>query len=101
MLADPESVALLSELIRVSAELRAANRTGQAGCLWLAQVSALAFGSDQDLPGLIAALRHDEPGAEKGLESWSNGLSERFALTGRIGEVREVLHFGPADLEFP
>jgi hypothetical protein len=98
---DPESVALLSELIRVSAELHSSGRGDQTASLWLAQISALAFGYGDQRTELFEALRRDEAGASAALETWAGRAAERGGATQEFGEVRDVLHFGPADLESP
>lgn len=94
ILEDAESVLLLSDLIRASAELHATGRVESVPSLWLAQISALAFGSDLNLAALIQALRRGDQGAERALDDWSQALAERSGTGGRIGEVRDVLHFG-------
>jgi hypothetical protein len=100
-LGDDRAVGLLSDLIRISGELHAAGRGADAEELWLAQVLAVAFGSDGHLVEATAALRAGSPGATGQLEAWSARTADRSAAGRRIGEVREVLHFGSAGLEFP
>jgi hypothetical protein len=98
---DPEAVALLSELIRISAELHSAGRGEQTPSLWLAQISALAFGSDPSRGELVDALRGGAAGAPEALETWAGRLAQRCGAAQEFGEMRDVLHSGPADLEFP
>lgn len=98
---DPEAVALLSDLIRISAELHSADRAEQVASLWLAQISALAFSSDPQRSMLLDALRSDAPGASEALETWAGRLAERGGAAQEFGKMRDVLHCGTADLEFP
>lgn len=98
---DPESVALLSELIRVSAELHSSGRGEQTADLWLVQISALVFGYDAQRADLIEALRKDDPAAAAALGAWAGRVAERGGAAQEFGEVRDVLHFGSADLESP
>jgi hypothetical protein len=100
-LGDDRAVGLLSDLIRISGELHAAGRGADADELWLAQVLAVAFGSDDDLVEATSALRAGSPGAAERLGTWSTRTAGRAGAGRRIGEVREVLHFGSAGLDFP
>jgi hypothetical protein len=100
-LGDDQSVALLSDLIRVSGELHAAGRADDVDELWLARIMALANGSDGELEQLTEALRQGSPGAAEGLRGWTDRVASESSGGERIGEVRDVLHFGSAGLEFP
>jgi hypothetical protein len=100
-LGDTRAVGILSDLIRFSGELHAAGRAGDTGSLWLAHLHALGWGTDAALPPLVAALRRGEVDARERLDAWSEAASRRAGAEGRIGEVREVLHFASAGLDFP
>jgi hypothetical protein len=100
-LGDDRAVGLLSDLIRISGELHAAGRGTDTGELWLAQVLAVGFGSDERLVEATVRLRAGSPGAPAELAAWSARVSGRSEAGRRIGEVREVLHFGSAGLDFP
>lgn len=78
---DPESVGILSDLIRVSAELRAEGRIETAEVLWVAQVMALSCGKDGKLEGLLATIGKAETGSTEGLMEWS----AKTAASHRIG----------------
>ncbi|MDQ2700050.1 MAG: hypothetical protein M3Y23_01840 [Actinomycetota bacterium] len=83
---DPESVGILSDLIRVAAGLRAEDRAEEAEVLWMAQLLALACGKDDDLQARIEALERGESGASEGLKEWSQKSAENHQL-GRAFEA--------------
>jgi hypothetical protein len=91
-LEDVESVRLLSELIRVSAELRSQGRCEDSGAVWLATVMALACGPDDEYDQLIAALARGEDGSREALESWSQCCGNENGLARNLREAREAIH---------
>ncbi|MGA7397129.1 MAG: hypothetical protein WBW62_06735 [Solirubrobacterales bacterium] len=95
---DPESVGILSDLIRVAAELRAEDRTEAAEALWLAQLLALSCGIDNDLPGRIGALEQRENGSIEGLKEWSENTAESHGLGRRFVSARNAIDFQPTNL---
>jgi hypothetical protein len=95
---DPESVGILSDLIRVAAELRAEDEEEMAEALWLAQLLALACGNDGDLPGLIEALQRRENGALRGLKEWSEQTAETNGLGRAFEAARNAIDFRPSNL---
>jgi hypothetical protein len=95
-LGDNESVRLLSDLIVVSAELRASGRAAHAEVFWMARILALTVGSVAQYPALAAALQADEAGSCEALERWTDGVAEANGIGRNIDEVRHLLHF-PSD----
>jgi hypothetical protein len=94
---DPESVGILSDLIRVAAELRAEGETDKAEALWLAQLLALSCGSDPDLPALIEALQHGENGSLEGLTEWSTKSASEHGLGRAFDAARKAIDSAPSN----
>ncbi len=94
-LGDVESVWILSELIRVSAELRSAGRRDDAEAMWVAANLALACGSDEQYERLAGALSAGDEGVRGALEEWSERSANTNDLGRILAEVREAIHFAP------
>lgn len=77
---DPESVGILSDLIRVAAGFRAAGEGDRAEALWLAQILALACGIDPARTALVEALRRSEPGSLEALNESSSAFAAEHGL---------------------
>ncbi len=90
---DIESVRILSDLIRVSAELRSSGRRREAETMWMAAAMALSCGSDEDYERLSKALTSSDEGATEALERWSDSLANTNGLGRILVEVREAIHF--------
>lgn len=97
-LEDPESVGILSDLIRVAAELRAEDETEKAEALWLAQLLALACGTSPDLPPLIAAVERRENASLQGLKEWSENTAETNGLGRAFEAAHNAIDFRPSNL---
>ena len=95
---DPESVGILSDLIRVAAELRAVEETELAESLWLAQLLALACGTGPDLPPLIDAVSRRESGSLQGLKEWSVNTAESHGLRRAFEAAHNAIDFRPSEL---
>lgn len=95
---DPESVGILSDLIRVAAELRAEDRAEEAEVLWLAQLLALSCGIDASLTARITALEEGETGSREGLKEWSENTAESNGLGRRFVSARNAIDFQPSNL---
>lgn len=78
---DLESTGILSDLIRVAAELQAAGRPDLAEILWLGQIVALSCGKEDLQADAVEALEANREGAAGALKEWS----ARTASTNRIG----------------
>jgi hypothetical protein len=83
---DLESTGILSDLIRLAAELQAAGRADQAEALWVSQIVALACGKDEDQQAALKALEAGEEGATETLVDWSR----RTADTNRLGREFDI-----------
>lgn len=88
---DPESVGILSDLIRVAAEFRAEGETEKAEALWLAQLLALACGIDAKQSALIEALMRGESGSLEALDEWSSRSAAEHGLGPAFGEARKAI----------
>lgn len=83
---DLESTGILSDLIRVAAELQASGRPDLAESLWLGQIVALACGKDEVQKEAVEALEVGREGAAEALSAWSaraaaaNGLGRAFDI---------------------
>jgi hypothetical protein len=94
-LGDPESVGILSDLIRVAAELAAAGETASAEAVWLAQLIALTGGPDEPQRGLVLALKKGEPGAVDALNEWSVQTAARNRIGRAFEAAREAIDLRP------
>jgi hypothetical protein len=92
---DVESTGLLSDLIRLSADLHAAGAESSAEALWAAQILALSCGSDRSLPPLLAALPDGGDEARTALEDWSGRTAESHGMGRALSEARQAIHFRP------
>ena len=92
-LADDESVRLLSDLIRVSAELRSGGRRSEAELMWLAAIVALSCGSDAQYERLREQLSAGDRVALGALADWSEGRAKSHGLGRILAEAREAIHF--------
>lgn len=95
---DPESVGILSDLIRVAAELRAEDETEMAEELWLAQLLALACGSSPELKALIASVERRENRSLEGLKEWSKNTAETAGLGRAFQVAHNAIDFRPTNL---
>ena len=90
---DVESVRILSDLIRVSAELRSNGRRDESETMWVAAAMALSCGSDEDYERLSKALPASGAAVTEALEEWSDSLANTNGLGRILVEVREAIHF--------
>ena len=94
---DLESTGILSDLIRVAADLQAAGRPDLAEILWLGQIVALACGKDESCAASVDALDSGRAGAAEALAAWSadqartNGLGREFDI------ARTAIDSGPSN----
>lgn len=79
-LEDPESVGILSDLIRIAAGFRAVGEADRAEALWLAQLLALACGIEPEQTALVEALRRGEEGSLEALNEWSSASAAEHGL---------------------
>ena len=77
---DPESVGILSDLIRIAAGFRAVGDAASADALWMSQILALSCGIDPAQAELVEALRRGEEGSLEALNGWSSASAEEHGL---------------------
>jgi len=94
---DPESVGILSDLIRVAAELRAEDETEMAETLWLAQLLALACGTSPEVSALIEAVERRENGSIQGLKEWLENTAETNGLGRAFEAAHNAIDFRPTN----
>lgn len=88
-LEDLESTGILSDLIRVAAELQASGRQDLAEVLWLGQIVALACGMDDTQKQAVKALEAGQTGAAEALSAWSAGTAATNGL-GRAFDIAQT-----------
>ncbi|MBK5232172.1 MAG: hypothetical protein JJE13_04220 [Thermoleophilia bacterium] len=88
---DPESVGILSDLIRIAAGFRAVGEAARAEALWLAQLLALACGIDPAQKALVEALRRGEPGSLEALNEWSSASAAEHGLGRAFDAARKAI----------
>ncbi|MGK2955840.1 MAG: hypothetical protein ACSLFI_09260 [Solirubrobacterales bacterium] len=94
---DPESVGILSDLIRVAAELRAEGETEKAEALWMAQLLALSCGPEPALPPLIEALQQGESDSLEGLKEWSEKFASGHGLSRAFDTALKAIDSAPSN----
>ncbi|MBK5111259.1 MAG: hypothetical protein JJE10_07835 [Thermoleophilia bacterium] len=94
-LGDPESVGILSDLIRVAAELEADQDPAAAEGVWLAQLIALSSGPDERQRSLISAIQSGDSGALAALNLWSAETAERHGIGRAFEAAREAIDLRP------
>lgn len=94
---DLESTGILSDLIRVAAELQAAARPDLAEQLWLAQSVALACGKSDLQTRLTAALEAGDEGAPGALADWSAEMASTHGLGRAFDIARTAIDSRPSN----
>ena len=92
-LEDLESVGILSDLIRIAADLQARGEPAQAERLWPIQIMALSCGSGPDHDGLLRRLEEGEKGALEALEEWSEETAGSQGVGRALNGTREAIDF--------
>lgn len=92
-LEDLESVGILSDLIRIAADLHARGEAASAERLWLIQILALSCGSGPAHDELLKGLEEGRPGALEALEEWSRQTSVDRGVGRALNETREAIDF--------
>jgi hypothetical protein len=92
-LEDVESVRMLSDLIRVSAELRSGNLRDAAESIWIATIVALSCGSDAEYERLSGLFSSGDAAVREALDEWSEACANSNGLGRILAEVREAIHF--------
>ena len=94
---DLESTGILSDLIRVAAELQAAGRPDLAGVLWLSQIVALACGKDEEQAKAVEALGAGEAAAAEALEAWSRATADSHGAGRAFENARTAIDSRPSN----
>ncbi len=94
---DLESTGILSDLIRVAADLQAAGRPDLAETLWLGQIVALACGKSDSYDEMLAALEQGQEGAGEALSGWSKGQAEASGLGREFDTALTAIDSGPSN----
>ncbi|MBN8866128.1 MAG: hypothetical protein J0H98_01110 [Solirubrobacterales bacterium] len=94
---DLESTGILSDLIRVAAELQAADRPDLAESLWLGQITALSCGKDDRQAAAVAALATRSEGAREALAAWSEEAADAHRLGRAFDVARTAIDSRPSN----
>ena len=94
---DLESTGILSDLIRVAADLQAAGRADLAEILWLGQIVALSCGKDDSYDDRLAALEAGQEGAGEALAGWSLDKATTSGLGREFGTAQTAIDSGPSN----
>ena len=94
---DLESTGILSDLIRVAAELQAAGRPELTETLWLGQIVALACGKDDAQGEAVAALEAGADGAEETLRNWSIETAAANRMGREFDLAQSAIDSGPSN----
>lgn len=94
-LGDPESVGILSDLIRVAAEPAVREDPAVAEVVWLAQMVALAGAPEPGQRELLLALQRGETGAAEALGAWSGESADRHGVRRAFEAAREAIDLRP------
>jgi hypothetical protein len=94
---DLESTGILSDLIRVAAELQAAGHADLAEDLWLGQIVALACGKDEVQADVLRTLEAGREGAAEALSDWSSQTAAAHGLGREIDIARNAIDSRPSN----
>lgn len=94
---DLESTGILSDLIRVAAELQAAGQPDLAETLWLGQIIALACGKSEDQQLAVSALEGGEESAAEALSDWSGRTAATNAMGRAFDIAQTAIDSGPSN----
>lgn len=97
-LGDLESTGILSDLIRVAADLRAAGRADSAERLWLVQTIALSCGKPDDYEGRLAAVAAGDPEALEELFAWAKTTADGLGMGAEFDVACKAIHLRPSNL---
>lgn len=94
---DLESTGILSDLIRVAAELQAGGRADLAEQLWISQIVALACGKSAEQEDALEALRAGETGADERLADWSARAANAHGLGRAFDNAQTAIDSRPSN----
>lgn len=97
-LGDLESTAILSDLIRVAADLRAGGHPERAEVLWAVQVTALSCEKPADYEDRLTAVAAGETAALEGLFAWAESTADRCGTWREFRVAAKAIHLRPSNL---
>lgn len=95
---DLESTGILSDLIRVAADLRATGLAERSPELWLVQVIALACGKPDDYEACLEAVATGDQAVLDALFEWAKTTSDERGMGREFGVACKAIHLRPSNL---
>lgn len=95
---DLESTGILSDLIRVAADLRAGGGPELAEELWAIQITALSCGKPEDYDDFLEAVAAGDTGSLNRLFAWAESTAGRFGTGPEFGVAAKAIHLRPSNL---
>lgn len=95
---DLQSTGILSDLIRVAADLRAEGRDDQAATLWVAQIVALACGKPYDYTDRLNAVAEGDSGALSSLFDRAETTADQAGIGPEFRVAAKAIHLRPSNL---
>lgn len=97
-LGDLESTGILSDLIRIAADLGAGGHPERAAVLWKVQIVALSCGKPDDYQELTGAIAGGDPAPLEELFEWAAATAERAGIGPEFRKGPERIHLRPSNL---
>lgn len=97
-LADLQSTGILSDLIRVAADLRAADQDDDATALWVVQIIALSCEKPDDYGGRLDAVAEGDSAVLQGLFEWAETTADRVGIGPEFRVGANAIHLRPSNL---
>lgn len=95
---DLQSTEILSDLIRVAADLRAGGQPERAEAFWIVQITALSCGKPEDYDQLLAAVAEGDTAALDRLLEWARRAAGRCGTGPEFGVSAKPIHLRPSNL---
>lgn len=95
---DLQSTGILSDLIRVAADLRAGGLPELAATLWPIQVVALSCGKPDDYEARMAAVSELDQGSFEELLGWAAATADQAGMGPEFRVASEAIHLRPSNL---
>ncbi|MDQ2622670.1 MAG: hypothetical protein M3Y45_06480 [Actinomycetota bacterium] len=95
---DLESTGILSDLIRVAADLRATGHPERSAELWLVQVIALSCGKPEDYDARLEAVATGDQAVLDELFAWAKTTADRLGMGREFGVACKAIHLRPSNL---
>ncbi len=97
-LGDLESTEILSDLIRVAADLRAAGRAGDAEKLWPVQIIALSCGKPEGYAARMGAVAAGDEDVLEQLSGWAKATADEHGMGREFDVACKAIHLRPSNL---